>query len=82
MGTQIDEISPASYPDYYADSTDAAQQKYHIYRQLLNSVMCKAGFRRHPNEWWHFSLGDQMWAWAYNQENPAQPMTARYGRLV
>ena len=82
MGTQIDEISPASYPDYYADSTDAAQQQYHIYRQLLNSVMCKAGFRRHPNEWWHFSLGDQMWAWAYNQENPAQPMTARYGRLV
>jgi D-alanyl-D-alanine dipeptidase len=18
---------------------------------------------RHPNEWWHFSHGDQLWAW-------------------
>jgi D-alanyl-D-alanine dipeptidase len=26
--------------------------------------MDAAGFSRHANEWWHFSLGDQMWAWA------------------
>jgi D-alanyl-D-alanine dipeptidase len=26
--------------------------------------MTAAGFDRHGNEWWHFSLGDQMWAWA------------------
>ena len=30
---------------------------------LLDEVMRSAGFRRHGNEWWHFSLGDQMWAW-------------------
>ncbi|WP_413325826.1 M15 family metallopeptidase [Synechococcus sp. MIT S9503] len=25
--------------------------------------MTEAGFARHPNEWWHFSHGDQLWAW-------------------
>ena len=34
---------------------------YNFTRQL--SVMLKAGFVQHPNEWWHFSYGDQLWAW-------------------
>jgi D-alanyl-D-alanine dipeptidase len=24
--------------------------------------MTDAGFANYPNEWWHFSWGDQMWA--------------------
>jgi D-alanyl-D-alanine dipeptidase len=43
--------------------------------------MNHAGFRRHPGEWWHFSLGDQMWAWLSTQENPDNPVIARYGRI-
>ena len=52
--------------------------------------MTNAGFKRHPGEWWHFSLGDQMWAWLHNQEyednvaiahsTVAEPI-ARYGRV-
>lgn len=30
-------------------------------RQLLNEVMNHSGLARHPNEWWHFSYGDQLW---------------------
>jgi D-alanyl-D-alanine dipeptidase len=41
--------------------------------------MMEAGFRRNPGEWWHFSMGDQMWAWLWNQENLDQKVTARYG---
>jgi D-alanyl-D-alanine dipeptidase len=26
-------------------------------------VMLEVGFAQHPNEWWHFSQGDQLWAW-------------------
>jgi D-alanyl-D-alanine dipeptidase len=31
-------------------------------RRLLYSVMTDAGFRGIPEEWWHFSIGDQEWA--------------------
>ncbi len=78
MGSAIDELSPRSHPDYYANQSD---KPYHAHRQLLRDVMYSAGFRRHPGEWWHFSLGEQMWAWLCNQENPTQTVTARYGRL-
>ncbi|MBD1879162.1 M15 family metallopeptidase [Coleofasciculus sp. FACHB-T130] len=82
MGGEIDEISARSHPDYYANSILPVEQQYHSHRQLLNDVMLQAGFRRHPNEWWHFCLGDQMWAWLCNQENPHHPVTARYGRVA
>lgn len=80
MGSAIDEISPISYPDYFANSTNAIEQQYHAHRQLLSNVMQTSGFQRHPNEWWHFSCGDQMWAWLSNQANPINPVIARYGR--
>ena len=69
MGCPIDETTPRAYPDHYAGSA----QPFHAHRLLLNEVMTAAGFCRHPNEWWHFSLGDQMWAWM-------NATTARYGR--
>lgn len=79
MGSAIDEISPRSHPDYYANQPELP---YHRNRQLMHDVMYWVGFRRHPNEWWHFSLGDQMWAWLCNQENPRDTVVARYGRVA
>jgi D-alanyl-D-alanine dipeptidase len=78
MGSPIDEMSERSHPDYYAHS----HQQYHAHRQLLCDVMLKAGFHRNPREWWHFSFGDQMWAWLHHQVNPSHPVTAIYGRLI
>ncbi|WGV27692.1 M15 family metallopeptidase [Halotia branconii] len=82
MGSPIDELSQRSHPDYYANSSHPKAQQYHTNRQLLREVMLKAGFQRNPREWWHFSYGDQMWAWLSNQANPANCFTARYGRLA
>ena len=62
MGSDIDEISPRSYPDHFADSTDPDQHRYHQHRHVLKAAMLSAGFCQHPNEWWHFSWGDQLWA--------------------
>jgi D-alanyl-D-alanine dipeptidase len=31
-------------------------------RRLLHWLMTEEGFAGHPDEWWHFSWGDQMWA--------------------
>ncbi|MDV3350240.1 M15 family metallopeptidase [Leptothoe sp. LEGE 181152] len=61
MGSDIDEISARSYPNYFADKLDG--QTFHHHRTVLAQAMQAAGFRQHPNEWWHFSLGDQLWAW-------------------
>jgi len=82
MGSPIDELSERSLPDYYANSQEPEAQEYHTHRQLLHDVMLKAGFQRNTREWWHFSFGDQMWAWLYNQLHSGSPVTARYGRLA
>jgi zinc D-Ala-D-Ala dipeptidase len=82
MGSAIDEISPRSYPNHFADSAIATEQTFHHHRQLLQKAMRSAGFQPHPNEWWHFSQGDQLWAWLTNQINPDQPVVARYGRVL
>jgi len=59
MGSPIDEVSERSYPDYFQDQPGP----YHAHRCLLAQAMAQAGFARHPQEWWHFSYGDQLWAW-------------------
>ena len=81
MGSTIDEVSPISFPDYFANSNNHIEQQYHQHRQLLCHVMRKAGFQRHPNEWWHFSWGDQLWAWLCDRENPHCQFIAKYGRI-
>ena len=80
MGSPIDEVSPRSHPNHFAASTLPAEQTCHAHRALLNRVMVSAGFRRHPNEWWHFSLGDQLWAWLRRQETGSEDFLAHYGR--
>lgn len=81
MGSAIDEISPRSYPNHFATSLEPQEQIYDQNRQILRDVMIAAGFQQHPHEWWHFSLGDQMWAWLNNQQNPGNLVVARYGRV-
>jgi len=78
MGSPIDELSPRSYPDHFAIAPDPHLQQAHRHRTLLYQVMAAAGFARHPKEWWHFSLGDQLWAWQ-RQQATGQAPTARYG---
>ncbi|PZV10183.1 MAG: D-alanyl-D-alanine dipeptidase [Leptolyngbya sp.] len=80
MGSPIDEVSPRSHPDHFAAGTTSAEQAFHAHRTLLNQAMKSAGFRRHPNEWWHFSLGDQLWAWLRRQETGSDKFLAHYGR--
>ncbi|KMW70811.1 D-alanyl-D-alanine dipeptidase [Limnoraphis robusta CS-951] len=80
MGSPIDEISPRSYPNHFAESSHLVEQEYHQNRLILAAVMISAGFQQHPNEWWHFSYGDQMWAWLNNQQETEQKSVAKYGR--
>lgn len=81
MGGEIDELAERSRPDFYIKSEKLDEQQYHRHRQLLDQVMSHAGFLRHPTEWWHFSLGDQLWAWLTNQKYPQESQEAKYGRV-
>ncbi len=81
MGGEIDELSDRSQPDYYQDHSSPEAILYQSRREILLNSLVEAGFRRHPGEWWHFSLGDQMWAWQYNLDHPTQPVSAKYGRV-
>lgn len=78
MGGAIDAIGAVSEPEHHAEAAQAdpggAAARWHGRRRLLRRVMAAAGFIQHPNEWWHFSHGDQLWAW---QSGAAQ---AVYGR--
>ncbi|MEA5487519.1 MULTISPECIES: M15 family metallopeptidase [Pseudanabaena] len=76
LGSPIDEISDRSLPNYFATSSDKQEMEFHCDRQLLNEVMNRSGLVRHPNEWWHFSYGDQLWAWISNEKR------AIYGGVV
>jgi zinc D-Ala-D-Ala dipeptidase len=82
MGSPIDEMSDRSLPRYFAKSEDPVEQQYHCNRQLLDRIMSDVGFRRHPDEWWHFSIGDQLWAWLNNESDPQHPIPAYYGRAI
>ena len=68
MGSPIDEICDRSLPDYFTTFRNSQAVAFNCDRQLLNQVMTHSGFQRHPNEWWHFSYGDQLWAWISNEK--------------
>lgn len=79
MGGAIDAIGPISHPLHHAAAAAAdpggEAARWHGHRLLLARVMEAAGFAQHPQEWWHFSYGDQLWAWRTGQGQ------AIYGRI-
>ena len=65
MGGEIDAVGAIGHPDHFADAEPAsAEAIFHQRRCRLHCAMTSAGFVRHPKEWWHFSWGDQLWAWS------------------
>jgi D-alanyl-D-alanine dipeptidase len=75
LGGDIDAVGPIGHPDHFINAAiSSAEGEFHQRRCLLQRAMGRAGFVRHPNEWWHFSWGDQLWAWS------SQAPLAHYGR--
>jgi zinc D-Ala-D-Ala dipeptidase len=81
MGSPLDDNSELSIPNYFANATDTKSQVIHANRVLLARIMQNEGFRQHPIEWWHFSLGDQLWAYCERKERDDPTIIARYGRV-
>ncbi len=79
MGTPIDDFTERAHPEYFRKRTDADSRRIQANRDQLRQLMQDQGFAQHPHEWWHFSHGDQLWAWQTRQAGGQAP-TARYGR--
>ena len=63
MGCEIDMIDKSAHPDFYKRSKSPEAVIWDKRRNILKEIMLKFDFAQHPNEWWHFSYGDQLWAW-------------------
>ena len=75
MGSKVDQMDETSSPDFYENIKNKEAIIWNSRRNLLREIMTKFGFAQHPHEWWHFSYGDQLWAWKNKKAN------ALYGKI-
>ena len=66
MGSLFDDATALAHRDRFehlaAENFSFSDQEARANRRLLHWLMAEEGFAGHPDEWWHFSWGDQMWA--------------------
>ena len=66
MGSLFDDATALAHRDRFenpdAGNFSFSDQEARANRRLLHWLMVEQGFAGHPDEWWHFSWGDQMWA--------------------
>ena len=66
MGSLFDDVTALANRDRFenlsSDNFSFSDQEARANRRLLHWLMTEEGFAGHPDEWWHFSWGDQMWA--------------------
>jgi D-alanyl-D-alanine dipeptidase len=66
MGSLFDDVTTVAHTDRFeriaAADFSFSDAEACANRRLLYWVMTEAGFANHPDEWWHYSYGDQIWA--------------------
>jgi D-alanyl-D-alanine dipeptidase len=66
MGSLFDDVTALAHRDRFEhldrENFSFSDQEARANRRLLHWLMVEEGFAGHPDEWWHFSWGDQMWA--------------------
>lgn len=65
MGSIFDDVTDLAHRDRFENESAEmrfSDEEARANRRLLHWVMNEQGFEGHPDEWWHFSYGDQLWA--------------------
>ena len=66
MGSLFDDVTGLANRDRFEkldpENFSFSDQEAQANRRVLHWLMTEEGFAGHPDEWWHFSWGDQMWA--------------------
>jgi len=72
MGSLFDDATALAARDRFeslpTDNFSFSDQEAQANRRLLHWLMTEEDFAGHPEEWWHFSWGDQLWAALTNAE--------------
>ncbi|HEY1707332.1 MAG TPA: M15 family metallopeptidase [Rhizomicrobium sp.] len=79
MGSIFDDATPLAHRDRFEGAGGAmafSDEEARANRRLLHWAMAEQDFAGLPDEWWHFSWGDQMWAALGGHSN------AHYGLAV
>jgi D-alanyl-D-alanine dipeptidase len=66
MGTSFN-ASPAKTENRTFTNSKDISMKAQRNRQMLVQAMTEAGFVNYPTEWWHWSYGDQYWAYSFRK---------------
>ena len=66
MGSLFDDVTALAHRDRFENmdpnTLSFSDEESRANRRLLHWLMEEQGFAGHPDEWWHFSWGDQLWA--------------------
>ena len=65
MGSIFDDVTALAHRDRLeklSGEMSFSDAEARANRRLLHWLMAEEGFLGHPDEWWHFSWGDQYWA--------------------
>jgi D-alanyl-D-alanine dipeptidase len=66
MGSIFDDATELAHRDRFenlsASDMSFSNEEARANRRLLHWAMAEEGFAGHPDEWWHYSWGDQLWA--------------------
>jgi D-alanyl-D-alanine dipeptidase len=66
MGSLFDDVTRLANRDRFeahgGENFSFSDEEARANRRLLHWLMVEEDFAAHPDEWWHFSWGDQMWA--------------------
>lgn len=65
MGSIFDDVTEIAHRDRFegeGEPVSFSDGEARANRRLLHWAMVEEGFAGHPDEWWHFSWGDQIWA--------------------
>ena len=73
MGSIIDDSSELAITSFYEilqyeKKLGESEMEALKNRRVLYWALKEEGFENYPNEWWHFSFGDQLWAYLSNNK--------------
>ncbi|HAU39806.1 MAG: D-alanyl-D-alanine dipeptidase, D-alanyl-D-alanine dipeptidase [Candidatus Peregrinibacteria bacterium GW2011_GWF2_43_17] len=69
MGTPFDLFDVSSYTMHFKSAKEGTPgYKWHLNRMIPYSILVDMGFFNFPDEWWHFSYGERLWAKHYGKK--------------
>jgi D-alanyl-D-alanine dipeptidase len=81
MGSTSDDTPLANGSRNYT-SSNAVSRAARDHRAVLTDAMARAGFVNYPAEWWHWSYGDQYWAFQSSRPYAIYGVASVTGQVV